>query len=1014
MVDALTFRSWRRPGATRLATGTDNGRTTASTELTLRTHGVDGAQVGIRQGAPTFLLAGPADAEGLAPEAILHRSPAAGARAAETTMCPYVEFVDPGLPWALTPSGPVAGDEALRPWLVLVVGRTDQIALGDGSARIDAAVLAAHPLVSSGRWCHVQEANGTSHARVLSPVALAEDTDYLAVLVPGWRVVEQADADDLVVDAWPAAPDAPVEVDCLDHWRFRTGPDGDFLSLARRLQPHQLRVEDGTVQVRNDRTGGLEPLEAHGALAPLGRTVQPLPGAMADDLAGLLGPFDDPSGPGPQDAAGPPGGPDGDGDADADADGDMVPVRARDHAGRPIISMPRYGAPWRSDDPLDTTWGADLNLDPRHRGAAGLGAAIARERQDHLAAEAGRQAGALDAVARRIANLALGVQTSGRLLDRRVPGADDPAGRLLLFGPALRRVMTDQGSFDALATAPDRPLPPGWFSTAARRALRRGPARSALAAANAGEDDSRFAAANTCPPPPAPARSGLVPSPFARRDIGKLVTAFEEAIATGKLDLRSVVDRLAKAGLDDRALEAVKKRLASGGALPWRLIIDVLIAQALAGGDGPLGDDEATEQRREDVRTALARLEAWLQGPSDGRAADDRHEAQPDRRDEEPASKDDPATREGPGSKDAPAKDEPPASKDDPAGAGGLRALLDVLRAFEEPPAPEQPPCRPVDLEALAAAATAAFDPRDPASSARRQVFDRIPELDIDAPLTAPEFCPGLDIEVWRLLDEYAGSWLLPGLDAAPDDAVMAVTTNASFTDALLTGLNTTTLEVLRWRNLRISAGCTPVRTFWTRIDEQDAAGGRLDDIIEIGQWGRDTPLGDPAHRPASDTDGGDLVLVVRSELLLRYPATLIFLVPGDDDGPQLPTASAADATDASEAARFPTFRGSLGEDAVFLGFQGVAPDRLGDWWVVFEESPSGYRFRHPAADIEVADDGSPEVVEPLLAALPDAGADVAEALFADPIRVLLRGEQLAPASPDTDEPDVEPAGDAT
>ena len=98
--------------------------------------------------------------------------------------------------------------------------------------------------------------------------------------------------------------------------------------------------------------------------------------------------------------------------------------------------------------------------------------------------------------------------------------------------------------------------------------------------------------------------------------------------------------------------------------------------------------------------------------------------------------------------------------------------------------------------------------------------------------------------------------------------------------------------------------------------------------------------LGDPAHRPA-ELSGRDLVIAVRGRLFLRYPATVVYLTSAEIGGaPNFDVDPAPDAT-----RNLPTFQGRIGADVSFFGFSGFDPDRIGSFWLVFEEPPAGYRF---------------------------------------------------------------------
>ena len=174
---------------------------------------------------------------------------------------------------------------------------------------------------------------------------------------------------------------------------------------------------------------------------------------------------------------------------------------------------------------------------------------------------------------------------------------------------------------------------------------------------------------------------------------------------------------------------------------------------------------------------------------------------------------------------------------------------------------------------------------------------------------------------------------------------------------------------------MRIAAGCTPLRRFWDRADP--ATGDPVDDIIGVANWPGPSALGGPAHRPGG-ASGSDLVLVFRGRLFLRYPRTLLYLVSAEHAG-------AVDFTEdpaAGAARHLPTFQGRIGSDVTFFGFQGFPPEDVERHWVVLEEPPTGYRFYN------VGEQPAP---------VGGDGAAYARAMFADPVRVLIRGDRLVP-----------------
>src|SRR5262249_11046355 len=85
---------------------------------------------------------------------------------------------------------------------------------------------------------------GQRLSRLICPRKLEPRTRYLACLVPTYRVgVRVGISPDLpgdnsdVAPAWRASPPAGFDLRVYWSWRFGTGDEGDFASLASRLHP---------------------------------------------------------------------------------------------------------------------------------------------------------------------------------------------------------------------------------------------------------------------------------------------------------------------------------------------------------------------------------------------------------------------------------------------------------------------------------------------------------------------------------------------------------------------------------------------------------------------------------------------------------------------------------------------------------------------------------------------------------------------------------------------------------
>jgi hypothetical protein len=802
-----------------------------------------------------------------------------------------VELAEPTLPWRYTPA-PTPTDGSLHPWFVLIVGREgDELTLENSrvtiatSAQQDTQALAGP--ASPYRFAHVQDRSGQRTTRVLCARPLDPGVAYLAVVVPAY------DTDG--TPSWNGS--APVTVPAYDYWRFQTAtPAGSFENLAAQLHPAPAPASTGRAALDYPHLADAPALALLGALVAQddnGQIVEDaLPSEVQADLAKMR-------------------------------------LLARDPQGRPIVTLPHYGDAWSGAPPgtgtwdvvpnaPDDTWEGELNVDPRHRGIAGLGLEVAIRPQEDLVDEVMANLGALREARQRIRHLTLGLEATRSLWERRVPA--DPTERLWLLGPALNRLVTPNGSVGKLATDSDRTISRGTFSAAARRVLRPGPARTALAVTPPTPGGLVISANRQ--PPASPSKIDGLPLNTAgmnNLDHGRLQAIAghvdTNALVAAASDLAANVETTLKTGAGQVAT-AIQHAVQAGNAVPWVPMLATLAA----------GDASVVAQSRNPTRTlaVVNRGISGLHGPVGGHGVD-------------------------PG-------------------------LIGMLTAIG-PQQADDPTLQPVAVDALATGVAAAFDPSTNAAPAAARVLATIEgAVDPTQPLAPPEPCVGLDRAAWADLGAAFPYLLLPGIGQLASDCVIALDSNPIFIDSYLVGLNTQLLGELRWRNIPVATGCTPIRRFWDRNDT--ASGERTDDIIGAADWASTSELGDPGHRPPGST-GRDLVIAVRGQLFLRYPTTLVYL---ESAVPAGETAADFDVDPADDAARtLPGFRGRLGDDITFFGFPGLDHTVMGGQWLVFEEPPAGYRFRSDAQ--------TPATT----------GHDWAVATLAHPVRVLIRGDSLVP-----------------
>jgi hypothetical protein len=467
---AYQFMPWARRGLTVALTTPDTlgqgallpARATAPVGVTLA-----GANSGTLIDPLQMNLHGPGDVTAIDTRLVLRTDPKANARNFEPNYLAIVDFDPPDFPWLLTPAS-ANGDDRLRPWLVLVVLDVAKTGLPKPPAQgtlptitVQAADVKAElpPLGESWSWAHAQvvthatdsggiqtdlQGDPASNAsRLVCPRRLEPNKDYLACVVPAFepgrlRGLGLADSKPEAMatlgPAWDPDVAANVQLPVYHHWEFSTGPAGDFESLARRLRtPSAYKntpVGDALAHVGtapmgvDDLLNGITPrLEAtmEGAFVPLSYTPGSAPEPVhADSLAIIVNtPADqvvNPVGNGSQNAAG----------------------------KRLEVKPPLYGN-WHmkqhsvANSELGHHWIADLNLNPRYRGAAGYGAEIVRRDQDEFVDAAWDQIGAiLDAELKfNLTRLAIEAQ---RALKAKHFDALVPERRLQVMGPALARI----------------------------------------------------------------------------------------------------------------------------------------------------------------------------------------------------------------------------------------------------------------------------------------------------------------------------------------------------------------------------------------------------------------------------------------------------------------------------------------------------------------------------------------------------------------------------------------------
>ncbi len=260
-------------------------------------------------------------------------------------------------------------------------------------------------------------------------------------------------------------------------------------------------------------------------------------------------------------------------------------------------------------------------------------------------------------------------------------------------------------------------------------------------------------------------------------------------------------------------------------------------------------------------------------------------------------------------------------------------------------------------------------------TTARATAKSPTPNAEQDA-LTPRYAAPSINFPLYDGLARLAPDAVLPGTELIPEESVILLRSDPAFVAAFLAGFNTELARELVWRGYPVDTTATFARSFW---DYRGRVGATAADVLPIAAWDRRAPLPAIATTPG----GGDqLVLVVRGELLRRYPRTLTYAVRARWTGAVGGRRSADDEA-RPENLRQATFSGFIAPDVRFFGFDLDAEEARGGgkdagWFFAFQEQATESRFGGTA----------PPLVEA-------SSASVALATRQPPVRVLMHAAAM-------------------
>lgn|GEM_PF-3474602 len=968
-----SFLPWSRRGIATLVDQVDNlgqtpnagpkDRATLTASITLESTPVPGAPTT----APATVsqqvsLVGPGDIKSFTPDAVLRAVPPHGSLNAAAGELAYVEFYDEDFPWRYTPAR-ATDDHRLRPWVVLLVladGEYTRTAVPGGVAILTVTDTAPLPPVTeTWAWAHVQTQGdlgaGDPHSllddyvadsadlalsRLVCPRRLELDTGYHAFVVPAFEAGRLAG---LGSPAEPGTVPAqqpswgqgrPRVFPVLYDWSFRTSPElTDFETLARRPQAYRIEAEGFGTRTLDIADPGADveippgtTVEFEGALAPLdfhGRTPYPAsPGApVIDQLREVV-------------------------DLAVDLrDTDVAPT-SPDTGEDPVVTPPAYarkhaGLERVADATGPTQWLAELNLDPRNRAAAGLGAEIVRQRDEEYMERAWAQVEELDAVNQRLRDAELAMNTNERVFAKHVSHSTTDrllgltAGALSALRVAEGDDLTVRGEVDASR------VPAAAQAPAFRRIIR--PARPLIRSLTDAATDLQSGqpseprgglqrglldrlnedpdtAVSAAPPAPDPTL-GVAPS---------LVLTAAQAVAAQLPRGRDVLPVLAGDEVEARRIAGT---LAGATLAAVRAGIRSRLDSAYP------TTDAANAELREEATTLIDALNTLTVGSGD-----------------QPTVLRMPAQTftdhygsiiDGKNYLGVVIAPSTAATFEALAPTAGLSTAVDFAAALVDfstlagsrpipPPAAELPA-----PASLAGQVSLQLRPQVAMPARLETVLGGVGDLSADLAnnrrLKPVMAYPAFDDPLFEPLRQLGQDYIIPNIAGLPTESIALMVPNVRFIEALLAGVNTEFARELLWNEYPTDQRGTYFAWFF---DAADAGEDRPPDIPEVHLWKRDLGANSPQL-------AGLLVLVVRAELLVRFPDTIVFAQHGvfsDADGTTVRT------LDLAGEVRYPVISGRLDPDICLYGFEMTEQEAAGTttdagFFFCFMERPGQLRF---------------------------------------------------------------------
>lgn len=995
-ISTYTFLPWLRQGLANSITTAS--KTRGQFKVSIAINGSGSTTGNSPSVSKDVSLYGPGDITGIESSVIFKIEPHDWITNFEPNYLPYIEFYDEDFPWRYTPAAP--NGHQLRPWIMLVVLKEDEFTDGNNIAGkpLPFITLKVDPLTvfpdaeQLWAWAHVHinkdvmqsdtktrstetatiqprveeiisKTPDLAYSRILCPRHLEANTAYHAFLIPvyesgrlaglGLNPDKSPTEVNATFSAWATYTNKPSATDFpyYHRWYFRTGTVGDFEYLVRLLQPNPVdsRVgrRDMDVQKPMVNFPGIGDPRFGGVLK-LGGALQVPMESMKQEEQDEINLFDNWA------------------EHDqskfqerlatfinlADDYAQKTSKQANTDAGLevtidpdPLITPPIYGR-WHAmvtrllherDDsvvPNPANWVHDLNLDPRWRVAAGLGTKVVQDKQEEYMDAAWGQIGDVIEANRRLRLAELAKRTSMVWYTDhlQVLQQSNMEQALRLTTPLHKRILTQDNT--VYYRIKSSPVPNAVISPAMRRITRpRGRLMKAMVFDARIRADNLITRINDQEVTPAPPKQVAVELPTLN-DVAADVRP--DNVPTLLLDWLAKYRWLPYLAL--LIIIVMLLIFALSGFNPaWQSIIYSVIAAALA------------------LFFLLLRL-AWIVQKADSILPENQL---PEVVDDLPRSPDFIVTPVGSGFIASIGATDSPEARYYRTALRDMYTLVQLsIKAAYQPP--------PVKLY-LQELITDTFDGIHPNLTLPRYVYgnvyvpDRI-SIGMGETFKPAMVYPEFNVPMYKPLLDISTEHFLPNINFIGQNTLSLLETNQKFIESYMVGLNHEFARELLWREYPTDQRGSYFRQFWdvsiyfNKNNPDPVLREKLRDIPPLHTWSIRSELGGHDHREANGSKEEEVVLVIRGELLKKFPTAAIYAQKAKWNRKKDGTIDNTQPRDFDEGVlKTPLYEAKVDPDIIFLGFDLTTIEAKGDsgenegdepgWFFVIKERPGEPRF---------------------------------------------------------------------